>query len=73
MVQGQPRQKVRGLGQKSGRLPSQPITGHSDVYLSSQAVREDNIRRIEVPDQPRQNKFEKSHLSGKKLGMMAHA
>jgi hypothetical protein len=61
LVQDQPRQKV-------SKTPSQPITGHGGICLSSScAKREAKIRRIEVPGQLQQISLQDPLLTRKKL------
>jgi hypothetical protein len=48
----------------------QPITGYHDTHLSSQDTRGE-IKRITFPGQPMPKSFERLHLNGKKLNMVA--
>jgi hypothetical protein len=59
-VQGQFRQRVH-------ESPSQPMSGHDGLCLSSQA----EIGSIMAPGQPRQKMF--AHLNRNKLSVVAHA
>jgi hypothetical protein len=60
-------------GQEVHKTPYQPITECGGTCLPSQAIQEAEIRRITALGQPRQKKFVRPHLNGKKLGMVAHA
>jgi hypothetical protein len=60
------------LGQGVGETPSQPIARYGGIYLSSQAAKEAESKKIRVPGRPTQEKVVDPHFNeNKKLGMVA--